>query len=543
MNMLKYFSLILLFLFCAPTELFSQKYTRQDSLKGSITKERAWWNLKHYDLQVEPDVDNKFLTGKNTISYEVLAPYQTLQIDLQAPMVLIKIEQDGKELVYRQEGAAYFVELESTQKVGEIKKLSVFFNGRPKEALNPPWDGGFVWSKDRNNKDFVANAVQGLGASSWFPCKDHPYDEPDQGIDLQIIVPQDLVAVGNGRLREKKKLSNGKILYTWKVTQPINGYGINMNLADYSYFNETYQGEKGELTCDYFVLSYNYDKAKEQFRQVPLMLEAFEYWFGPYPFYEDGYKLVEVPYLGMEHQSSVTYGNGYQNGYQGNDISFSGWGHKFDFIIIHESGHEWFANNITNSDVADMWIHEGFANYSEVLYLDYHFGTEAGNEYLIGLRQNIKNDVSLIGTYGVSQEGSSDMYAKGAALIHNLRQIINDDEKFRLILRGLNEDFYHQTVSSKQIEDYFIEKSGLDLQLVFDQYLRNTKIPWFQYKIKGETISFRYKKAVKGFHMPLRIKIDGEDHWIEPESEWKEYILDHPIKEVQVDQNFYIEVR
>lgn len=520
----------------------AQKFSRQDSLKGSITPERAWWNLLHYDLEVDVDPKGKFISGVNKIRFEAKTSDSVLQLDLQEPMKVEQVIFKGQILGIERDGNAFFVSLPKKLPIGEPAEVAVYFKGRPKESVNPPWDGGFVWSKDRNKNDFVANAVQLIGPSAWFPSKDHPYDEPDQGIDLRIICPADLIAVGNGRLIEKKQLEGGKTLFHWKVTQPINGYGINLSVGDYAHFGEIYSGEKGELTCDYYVLKYNLELAREQFKQVSMMLEAFEHWFGPYPFYEDGFKLLEVPYLGMEHQSAVTYGNDYENGYLGGDLSSTGWGLKFDFIIVHESGHEWFANSITNTDVADMWIHEGFTNYSETLYLDYHFGTEAGNEYLIGVRDLIKNEHPIIGEYGVNSPGSNDMYYKGGATIHTLRQIINDDEAFRKLLRDMNREFFHETVSSAQVEEFIALQTGLELESFFEQYLRTTKVPRFQYRIQGGKLSYRFKNVVDGFHMPLRIFINEEPQWIHPNEEWQELTHGTEIESVQVDPNFYVRV-
>jgi aminopeptidase N len=520
----------------------SQRYSRQDSVKGSITPERAWWNLLHYDLEVDVDPKGKFISGVNKIRFEAISPDSIMQLDLMEPMKVEEVKIEDQALSFKRDGDAFYVTLPKKMLQGESAMVVVHFKGRPKESINPPWDGGFIWSEDRNKKAFVANAVQLIGPSVWFPSKDHPYDEPDEGVDLKIICPSDLIAVGNGRLIEKKDHEAGKIMFHWRVTQPINGYGINVSIGDYTHFSETYAGEKGDLTCDYYVLKYNLDLAREQFKQVPMMLEAFEHWFGPYPFYEDGFKLLEVPYLGMEHQSAVTYGNEYQNGYLGGDLSSTGWGLKFDFIIVHESGHEWFANSITNKDVADMWIHEGFTNYSETLYLDYHFGTEAGNEYLIGVRELIKNEHPIIGDYGVNSSGSTDMYYKGGATLHTLRQIINDDEAFRKLLRDINREFYHSTVSSSQVEEFIALQTGLDLKPFFDQYLRTTKIPRFQYRIQGDKLTYRFKNIVEGFHMPLRIYINDEEQWIHPNGDWQELSHGTEIESVQVDPNFYVRV-
>jgi len=551
--MQKLFLIFLLFASTLSVYSQKQKFTHQDTLRGSVTKERAWWNLLHYDLQVNIDAKNKYISGVNTIKYQVLKNYQIMQIDLQKPMQIIKVMQNGKNLNYTREGNVYFIDLQKNQEVGAKNEISISFQGKPIEAKKPPWDGGFVWKRvsnlydsipkntDFNQSNFIANANQGIGASVWWPCKDNPYDEPDHGVSIKVTPPKGLMGVSNGRLKDVILNSNGSKTYHWEVINPINSYAINTNIANYSHFSEKYKGEKGILDCDYYVLPQNLERAKNQFQQVSKMLAAFEHWFGPYPFYEDSYKLVEVPYLGMEHQSSVTYGNGFKNGYLGNDLSGTGWGLKFDFIIVHESGHEWFANNITNKDVADMWIHEGFTTYSEVIYLDYHFGTQAGNEYLIGYREKVQNDKPIIGQYLVNNHGSNDMYIKGAAMIHTLRQVIDDDEKFRKILRGLNQDFYHQTVTSQQIENYISNQSELDLGAFFDQYLRTIKIPRIDYKIKKRTIKYRFKNIVKNFKIPVKVVVDGNETWINPTKRWKTIKNTNKNSTFKIDKNFYIE--
>ncbi len=519
---------------------YAQKFTRQDTLKGSITKERAWWDLQHYDLKINVDPVNQTLSGSNIIQYKVLKSYQVLQIDLQDPMKIVKATQDGKVLNIENEGNAHFIQLLKKQIPGEINNLEIFFKGKPKIALNPPWDGGITWQKDKNKNYFIANSNQGIGASIWWPCKDHPYDEPDQGVNTSVTTPENLMDVSNGRLIEEINNQNGTKTYQWQVKNPINSYAINFNVADYVHFSEVYKGENGDLDCDYYVLSYNLEKAKSQFTQVSKMLEAFEYWFGPYPFYDDGYKLVEVPYLGMEHQSSVTYGNQYKNGYLGRDLSKTGWGLKFDFIIIHESGHEWFANSITNKDVADMWIHEGFTTYSEALYLDYHYGKEAGNAYAIGIRNNIVNDKPVIGPYNVDKNGSNDMYPKAANMIHMIRQFIDDDEKFKELLREMNKTYYHKNVTSAEMEDFLNKRTKPDLTSFFDQYLRTTKIPVLEYKWKANSLKFKFKNIVKGFEIPVKVYINGKEKWIIPNKEWQSILNNKNIINFKIDPNFYM---
>ncbi len=530
------FFVAILFLF---QSALAQKFTRADTLIGSITPERAWWDVTHYDLKVTVNPSQKTIKGSNTISYKVLEPNNIMQIDLQTPMKIDKILQDGKEILYSSEGNAHFLKLQKKQKQGDENKITIFFSGKPREAVRPPWDGGFTWTKDSNGKHFIATSNQGIGSSVWWPLKDHPSEEPDNGVTISVTTPKDLMDVSNGRLIKVIETDTTKT-WVWQVVNPINAYGVDINIGDYVHWGEKYKGEKGPLDMDYYVLRENEAKAKEQFKQAPMMMEAFEHWFGPYPFYEDGYKLVEAPYLGMEHQSSVTYGNKYENGYLGRDLSGTGWGLKFDFIIIHESGHEWFANNITNKDVADMWIHEGFTAYSENLYLDYFFGKKASSEYVLGTRNNISNDRPIIGVYYVDNSGSGDMYYKGANILHTVRQLIENDEKWRSILRGLNKQFYHQTVTTRQIEEYISKESGIDLTAFWNQYLRTTKIPKVEYSIERNDLKFRYVNTVENFDMPVIAIVNGKEEWIFPTSEWKTKTFAQSIETFQIRKDFYV---
>lgn len=523
------------------TGVFAQNpiFTRQDTLRGSITPERAWWDLTYYHLTVRVDPADSTFVGSNLIGYRVIEPNQIMQIDLQPPMEISRILQDGADLRFRKDGNAWFITLNALQKTGDIGYLLVEYGGKPQISKRPPWQGGVSWGFDRNDNPFIVTANQGDGSSLWWPCKDHPYDEPDSML-ISITVPEPLMNVSNGRLRQLDHNPDGTNTSHWFVSNPINNYGVNINVGDYVHFHDIYAGEKGDLDCDYWVLSYNEEKAREHFKQAHLMLEAFEYWFGPYPFYEDSYKLVEVSYPGMEHQSSVTYGNGYKNGYGGRDVSGTGYGMKFDFILVHESGHEWFANSITNWDAADMWIHESFIAYSENLYVDYFWGKEASAAYCRGTRLNISNNRQIIGIYDVNYEGSGDMYSKGANMLHTLRQILDDDEKWRQILRGLNEEFYHQTVKTEQIEGYISEHAGIDLQLFFDQYLRDTRIPTFEYALVKGNMRYRWANCVRGFNMRLKIYIDGQLHWLEPSQRWQTLKGKENINNVEVDKDFYV---
>jgi len=518
-------------------------FTHDDTLRGSITPQRAWWDLTYYQLSIQLLPADSAVRGSNVIGYTVLKPAQELQVDLQRPLRITKIEQDGKSLTFRRDGDAFFVTLTKPQKTGSAERITVFYEGKPRVAKRPPWDGGFVWARDSTRQWFIATACQGLGASAWWPCKDHMYDEPDS-MRISATVPKPLMDVSNGRLLKTTDNGDGTRTFDWFVANPINNYGVNVNAARYAHWSDTYAGEKGPLALNFYALPEDEDRARKQFMQVPIMLKAFEHWFGPYPFYEDGFKLVQVPYLGMEHQSSVTYGNRFANGYLGRDLSKTGWGLLWDFIIVHESGHEWFANNITYKDVADMWIHESFTNYAENLFVEYYWGKEAGAQYVIGCRNNVRNDSPIIGTYNVNNSGSGDMYYKGGNMLHTIRQIVNDDSTWRNLLRGMNKTFFHQTVTTAQIEQYVSKQAGRDLQHVFDQYLRDTRIPVLEYKLKNGTAQYRWTNCVAGFDMPVRVCFDMSPVYtnVLPTTAWQTM----PVKNVvslNVDANYYVNVR
>ncbi|HRN56026.1 MAG TPA: M1 family metallopeptidase [Agriterribacter sp.] len=536
---------LLYFLFCffaAVAQPLQQKqaFTHADTLRGTITPERAWWDVTHYDVQVGFDFNKRSIAGYNIISYTIVSePAKEMQIDLQVGLAIDSIRYRNESLSFRRNGNAYFVAVPAPADKEAIQQITVYYHGIPRPALHPPWDGGVIWSKDNNGNPWISVACQGLGASVWYPCKDHQSDEPDSA-SLSMTVPDTLTAIANGRLSNQVNNRDGTTTYTWAVTSAINNYNIIPYIGKYVHWHEDYAGEKGQLDCDFWVLDYNLEKARTQFKQVMPMLRCFEHWFGPYPFYADGYKLIEAPHLGMEHQSAVAYGNGFANGYKGTDLSGSGWGLKWDFIIVHESGHEWFGNNITTKDVADMWIHEGFTNYAETIFTGCLYGTEAGNDYVIGTRKKIRNDKPIEGPYGVNQEGSGDMYYKGGNLVHMIRQIINNDSSFRMLLRGMNQTFYHQTVTGKQIEEYISKSSGIDFSKVFDQYVRTTQIPALEYKISANKLSYRWANCVKGFNMPLKIYFGGEK-WIQPTGKWKTLkIKKGETAGFSADRNFYI---
>jgi aminopeptidase N len=548
MRSLKTASTILLFFFCSQVlaQSKTRAFNRQDTLRGSITAERAWWNVLHYDLSIEPDFNTRQLRGKNRIEFNLTGDSITdrMQIDLQPPMKIDRVLLGQQALPFKRDGNVYWIDWSGHKTLLPRSKkiptqLEIHFSGKPRVATNPPWDGGWIYEKDRAGNPWMSVACQGLGASVWYPCKDHQSDEPDRGAQMNITVPDTLSAIANGRLIGRKPQGVGKEQWSWNVTAPINNYNLVPYIGRYTHFSDTLIGEeKQTLDLDYWVLTEDLERAKPQFRRdVKRMIRAFEYWFGPYPFYKDGFKLVQSPHLGMEHQSAIAYGNQYMNGYLGSDLSGTGWGLKWDYIIIHESGHEWFANNITTRDIADMWVHEGFTMYSEVLFIDYHYGRKAADEYVQGLRPSIDNDRPLIGPYGVNTEGSGDMYHKGANLIHTLREIIQNDSLFRQILRGMNRDFSSEPTTSKAVEAYWSKKAGIDLQPIFDQYLRTTQIPKLEFRNMNGKTECRWTNCLPDFKMPIGYTADQNRQWAS--TQWTE--LKNTFKPDRISPNLYIQ--
>lgn len=538
----------LAFLFVA-TSLSAQApttFSRADTLRGSNGPARSWWDVSFYDLRVAISPADSSIRGSNAITYRVLRPAKEMQVDLQVPMQLDSVVQDGKRLAFRRDSNAFFVSLTSPQRAGTKRTITAYYHGKPRAAINPPWDGGFIWRSDSLGNRWIATANEGLGASVWWPNKDFGGDEPDSQ-RVAITVPSEMRDISNGRLRNTTKNADGTTTYEWFVAEPINNYNISVNAGSYAHFSDIYKGERGDLTLDYYPLAYHADTAKKHFRQVLPMMQCFEHWFGPYPWYKDGYKLIETPHLGMEHQSAIAYGNGFKNGYRGTDLSGTGWGLKWDFIIIHETAHEWWGNNISMRDAADMWIHESFANYAEGIYTECQDGKQAGSEYIIGSRRNIQNDTPIIGTYGVNHEGSGDMYPKGGSMLHTMRQLIDNDEKWRRVLRGLNSTFWHQTVTGAQVQAYINRATGIDFTKVFDQYLTTTMIPTLEYKVDSatKTMSYRWTNVVRGFAMPVRASVgERKVDWLRPTAAWKVYPSKVTVTDsLQVDPSFYVVVK
>ncbi len=528
-----------------------EEFTHADTLRGTNGPFRQQWNVLHYDITVQPDYLAKTIEGKCVMQFYDQGA-RMMQIDLQEPMILDSVKDNNtNSFGFRREGNVYWLVYRDTNpdimykiKPG-IHSLVFYFHGKPKEAKRAPWDGGWIWKKDKNNNPWMTVACQGLGASVWYPCKDIQSDKPDSGATLRMIVPDSLVAIGNGRLSEKRTLNNGKTMYIWNVKNAINNYCIIPYIGKYVNFSEKYAGINGALDMNYWVMDYNLEKAKKQFTDAPKMMKAFEHWFGPYPFYEDGYQLIEAPHLGMEHQSAIAYGNGYKMGYAGTDLSGTGEGLKWDFIIVHESGHEWFANSICTNDIADMWVHEGFTNYSETLFTEFYWGKKAGETYLQGIQKNIENDRPIIGAYGVNKEGSGDMYYKGSNMIHLIRQLTDNDEKFRKLLLSINKEFYHKTVTTLEIENYISRFLKLDLAGIFNQYLRTIKVPLLEYKTSKKYVSYRWTNVVEGIKLPIKVSFgepEKKEQWIKPTTKWKKTNLKkgYDGKTFEINKNFYV---
>jgi aminopeptidase N len=520
-------------------------FTRADSLRGGNGPARSWWDVSYYDLHVRIQPKDSSISGWNGITYKVLRPNQSMQIDLQPPLIVDSIKQDGRSVAHRRDGNALFLTLTAPQRAGASQTVTVYYHGKPRAAVNPPWDGGFIWRTDSAGNTWVSTANQGLGASVWWPNKDHYADEPDSQL-VAITVPAGMTNISNGRLRGRvRNVINGDSTWTWNwfVNEPINNYAISVNAGTYEHFFGVYQGEAGTLSMDYWPLKIHVDTARKHWAQATSMMKCFENWFGPYPWYRDGFKLVEAPYLGMEHQSAVTYGNGFKNGYRGRDLSGTGRGDNWDFIIVHESAHEWWANSITMNDAAYMWVHESFANYSENLYVECLTNDKkAGAEYVLGTRRLANNRTPIEGVTGVDDEGNgNDMYYKGGNVLHNIRQLVNDDAKWRNILRGLQSTFRHQTVSGPQIEAYMEKEAGIPLKKVFDQYLRTTQIPELEYRLQNGKLSYRWTKVVAGFEMPVLVTAGGTATKLMPTTAWKN---DGPaltsLDGFAVDANYYV---
>lgn len=535
---------LIFFILIVNSGLFAQKFTKADTLRGTYNNNRKWWDLLHYQLNINVDIENKFISGRNAISFKTLGAGNIMQIDLQKPMQIDSAFYNKNKCTWKHIENAWLINLGTNIEAGKWDSLIIYYSGKPKAAAYAPWDGGLSWAKDEKNRQWIGVSCQGLGASVWWPNKDHLSDEPNDGVKISVTIPDTLVNISNGTLLAATKNNNGTTTWTYKVKNPINNYDVTMNIGNYIIVSDTFLGKSGILNIEYAMLDYNRGKIETHLMgDTKKMLRCFEHWFGPYPFYKDGYRLVETSYLGMEHQSAISYGNKFKKGYLGRDRSLTGIGMLWDFIVVHESGHEWFGNNITVKDIADMWIHEGFTTYSEVLFIEYHYNKDSANKYLKGLRKNILNDKPLIGSYGVNNESGRDIYDKGANMVHNIRQIMDNDSLFRQMLLGIQSEFAKKTITTKDIELYMIKFSGKDLKFIFNQYLRSTDVPDFDYSFKDGKLSYRWKNCAKTFNMPLRVFVDGKALWLKPTTTLQTVEIPKNTKLVLPDDNFYIKAK
>ena len=491
-----------------------EQFSRADSLRGSLTPPRSY-DVYYYHLDVKIDPFKQTIKGSNTIYFTAMQNMQLIQVDLFKNLNISTIRLDGnKKLKFTREYNAVFIDLHEMLLKGSTHRIKIFSGGQPTAAKRPPWDGGIIWAKDSVGQPWVAVTCQGMGASVWWPNKDHQSDEPDSML-ISVTAPGQFQDISNGRLRKVSQRGKWK-KYDWFVSYPINNYNVTVNIGNFAHLSDVYIPKQGgdTLTLDYYVLPQELDKAKEQFQQVKPMMDFFYKYFGPYPFVRDGYKLVQSPHLGMEHQTAVAYGNRYLNGYKGTASSEEGL--KFDFIILHESAHEWWGNNITTNDIADMWVHESFGAYAEGLYVEYRWGYDAGMRYINAKKQSVANDRPIIGPFGVNHEGSTDMYDKGQLALNTLRHVIANDSLWIDILKGLNEKFRYQTIDGQQVIDYISKRAGMDLGYFFDQYFRHSQLPTLVVNLvkQGDDVKAQYhwKADVAGFKMPVKVTT-GPGQW------------------------------
>lgn len=525
--MRKPFFLLILFL-CSLLYTSAQsslKFTRQDSLRGFLYSERACYDVNFYHLDIAVDLESKTISGSNSINFNATAAFHSLQVDLFSNMEMDSVIFESKKLGFERDGNAVFIRMGRQINKGDRGKIIIWYHGRPTEAENPPWDGGFVWTVDEDENPWVGVACEGDGASLWWPCKDHLTDEPDSMLMSISIESPNLSAVANGQFRGVENLKNGWRKFNWFVSNPINSYNVTLNIANYAHFSDQYISGQEILALDYYVLPYNLEKAKSHFKQVKPMLACYEQLFGKYPFWRDGFKLIETPYLGMEHQSAIAYGNGYQKGYLGFDPSGLG----FDYIIIHESAHEWFGNSISTGDLAELWIHESFTTYAEALYVEYMSDYKRSIDYLKSQKMLIANRHPVIGPMHVNFNGwhsDSDMYYKGAWMLHTIRSVVDDDKLWKEVIRSFTEKFMYQITNTEEVIAYFNQATGKNLTKIFNQYLRFKNVPELEFKLnqtgKDLTYQFRWKADVAGFDMPIRITTKKASFdWIYPTVEWQ----------------------
>ena len=523
--------------------LVAQEFGRSDSLRGYLSPIRSCYDVTYYHLDINVDPEEKFIKGYTEIHFNALESFQIFQIDLFENMNISQIIYKEKELDFTREFNAVFVDFKDTIELNTQAFITVFYDGYPREAINAPWDGGFSWKKDKNDKDWIGVSCQGLGASSWWPNKDHQSDEPDSML-ISCQIPYGLTCVSNGNLRlhDLRKSTMHFNTFHWFVSYPINNYDVSVNIGDYVHFGDKFISQSDTLSLDYYVLSYNEDKARKQFEQVKPMLRCFEEYLGPYPFFNDGYALIETPYLGMEHQSGIAYGNDYKPGYKGNTDFIAGL--DFDYIIIHETGHEWWGNSITANDISDMWIQETFCTYSEVLYVECIYGYDAMIKYVKNQMSMARNARPIVGVPDVHSKGSSDMYAKGSAVMHTVRSLVENDSLWFDLIKTMTNHFKYQTIDGRDVLNYINQKSGKNFDNIFQQYLYNSKLPVFEYYFTGfgrnKKLNYRWK-AIESFNMPIKVRLDGNFYkWVYPTSEWQQIRMKGSSRNFKIAQHLFL---
>lgn len=538
---------LILLLGCLMTLGLSQtpQFTRADSLRGGLRPERTSYDVRYYHLDVRIDPADSSVRGSNTIVFTGVHASRVIQVDLFADMPVGKITLDGGKdaLPVTREFGAMFIRLPRPIEPGRSYTMRIEYGGRPQVAKMPPWDGGFTWTKDPDGHPWVAVTCQGTGASLWWPNKDHQADEPDSML-LSIAVPPGLMNVSNGRLRSTTSLPDGWSRTDWFISYPINNYNVTVNIGRFEHIHDLFV-DGDTLTLDYYVLPANVEAATKQFAEVKPMMASFQKAFGPYPFRRDGYKLVEAPHLGMEHQSAVAYGNKYVNGYRGRASSPAG--AEFDFIVVHESAHEWWGNNVTSTDVADMWIHESFGAYAEAVYVESRWGKASAMEYVNGKKLNVRNDRPIIGIPGVQYEGSGDMYDKGQLVLNTLRHVIDDDARWSAILRGLQDRFRLSTITGDQLFAYIDSVSGQDQTAFYEHYFRLTGVPKLSVAVtkKGADVRLQYRwtGTTNAFRMPAIIHLGGgKSQRVQATTTWQSLALPGvDPRDISVDEtHFYI---
>lgn len=486
-----------------------------DLRRGEYGRYRANNDLLHYVLDVRVDPDRRFISGTNTIRFRMIENDTRIQLELHPALQVDGIVMEGRPLGHERVASTLYVDFPRALRAGETYEVDVRFSGQPAEQGR---FGGMAFRKDPAGRHWINTANEGEGSSVWWPSKDQWRDEPD-GMDIRVAVPNGLMDVSNGRFLGSTDLGDGYTRWDWRVHYPINSYNVSLNIGRYVQFSERH----GDLTLDYFVLPENLDKARAQFAQVRPMIEAFERFVGPYPFPKDGYKLIEVPYSGMEHQSAVTYGNRFANGYLERDWTGVGVSLKFDFIIIHESAHEWFGNAVSAADVSDMWIQEGWTTYLEGVYVEALFGYEDALKYVNGYKSKVGNREPIITQRGIHRTPNQDMYFKGALFLHTLRSIVDDDERWWALLRAIYAEFAYRNIMTEDLVAFVNARLGQDLTPIFDQYLRRSALPVLELTFDGEggTVAYRWRADERRFAMPVRVGSPGAWQVIRPTTDWQ----------------------